>query len=157
MHILKRSVAVVLIMIVFAASAHGGPPDARVALESTGKAIREGFARGDLAAILAYHHPKVIKALSYDKVLSGRDAVANDLRGTLQSFSLEFVENRVESLEIFGDTAVEQTVFSIRGTPKNGGMPFLFKGRSQIVYVRYDGSPTGWASIRELIQPAPEK
>jgi hypothetical protein len=58
-----------------------------------------------------------------------------------------------ESL-IQGNTAVEQTVFTIQGTPKKGGAPFLFKGRAQVVYVRYKMSPTGWASIREIIQPA---
>jgi hypothetical protein len=30
----------------------------------------------------------------------------------------------------------------------------LFRGRTQVVYVRYKRSPTGWASIREIIQPA---
>ena len=74
--------------------------------------------------------------------------------GTLQRFNLEWKENRVESILIQGDTAVEQTVFAIKGTPKNGGEPFLFKGRAQVVYVRYKRSPTGWASIREIIQPA---
>jgi hypothetical protein len=52
------------------------------------------------------------------------------------------------------NTAVEQTVFAIKSTPKSGGEPYLFKGRTQVVYVRYEKSPTGWASIREIIQPA---
>jgi ketosteroid isomerase-like protein len=127
----------------------------RASLEKTSEAIRAAFARGDVATILAYHHPDVVKALSYERTINGRDALEADLAGTLQRFNLEWKENRVESILIQGETAVEQTVFTIKGTPKNGGEPFLFKGRAQVVYVRYKKSPTGWASIRELIQPAP--
>jgi ketosteroid isomerase-like protein len=126
----------------------------REALAKTSAAIRDGFARGDVAAILAYHHPDVVKALSFEKTIKGRDALAADLSGTLQQVSLEWKENRLESIWIQGDTAVEQTVFAIRGTPKNGNAVFSFKGRAQVVYVRYKKSPTGWASIRELVQPA---
>ena len=126
----------------------------RNALEKTGEAIRAAFARGDVAAAMEYHHPDVVKALAYHKQLNGRDAVAADLRATLQQFNLEFVENHVESLLIEGDTAVEQTLFAIKGTPKAGGEPFLFKGRTMVVYIRYEKSPTGWASLREMIQPA---
>jgi hypothetical protein len=105
---------------------------------------------------MRYHHPQVHKALAFQKVLIGREAVASDLQSTLAQFHLEFVENNVESLLIQGDTAVEQTLFTIRGTPLHGGAPFLFKGRSMIVYVRSQQSPSGWASIREIIQPATE-
>jgi ketosteroid isomerase-like protein len=126
----------------------------RNALEKTGEAIRAAFAGGDVATAMEYHHPDVVKALAFHKYLKGRDAVAADLRGTLQHFNLEFVENQVESLLIEGNTAVEQTLFAIKGTPKGGGDPFLFKGRAMVVYIRYEKSPTGWASIREIIQPA---
>ena len=125
----------------------------REALAKTSVAIRQGFAR-DVAAILTYHHPNVVKALSFEKTIKGRDALAADLTATLQQVNLECKENRVESIWIQGDTAVEQTVFVIKGTPKNGNAAFLFKGRVQVVYVRYKQSPTGWASIRELVQPA---
>jgi ketosteroid isomerase-like protein len=126
----------------------------RESLQKTGEAIRAAFAQGDADRIMAYHHPEVIKALNFHKYLVGRDAIAEDLRKTLQQFRLEFEENRVESLLIQGDTAIEQTVFAIRITPKSGGESSLFRGRTQVVYVRYKGSPTGWASIREIIQPA---
>jgi len=126
----------------------------RDALQKTSEAIRAAFARGDVARILAYHHPDVLKGLSYGKSIDGRDALQADLAGTLQRFNLEWQENRVESTLIQGDTAVELTAFTIKGTPRNGGEPFLFKGRAMVVYVRYKKSPTGWASIRELIQPA---
>ena len=133
---------------------YAGPDKDRELLQKTSEGIRSAFARGDVATIMAYHHPDVIKALSFRKYLTGRDAVEADLRGTLQQFSLEFEENHVESLLIQGDTAVEQTIFAIKSTPKSGGQPYMFKGRTQVVYVRYGGSPTGWASVREIIQPA---
>lgn len=53
-----------------------------------------------------------------------------------------------------GDTAIEVSSFAIKGTPKEGDKPFLFKGRAMVVYVRYKKGPTGLASIREVIQPA---
>jgi ketosteroid isomerase-like protein len=131
-----------------------GSKNDRDSLERTSAGILAAFARGDVPAILAFHHPDVVKALSYEKRIIGRDALQADLAATLQQFNLEWKENRLESLLIQGDTAVEQTVFTIQGTPKNGGAPFLLKGRAQVVYVRYKKSPTGWASIREIIQPA---
>jgi len=103
---------------------------------------------------MAYHHPEVVKSLSYGNFLIGRDAVQRDIAATLQRFDLEWKENQVRSLLIQGDTAVELTDFAIQGTPKKRGEPFLFRGRVMVVYVRYKSSPTGWASIREIIQPA---
>ena len=138
-----------------ASNTYFGSKNDREALGKTSAAIRAAFARGDVATILAYHHPDVVKALSFEKTINGRDALEADLAGTLQRFNLEWKENRVESILFQGDTAVEQTVFTIKGSPKKGGEPFLLKGRAQIVYVRYKKSPTGWASNRELIQPAP--
>lgn len=128
--------------------------DDRQALAETGVAIRAAFAAGDVDTAMRYHHPDVEKALSFHKTLIGRQAVAADLRSTLSQSHLEFVENHVESLLIEDKTAVEQTLFTIKGTPTKGGEPFLFKGRAMVVYVRYKESPTGWASIREMIQPA---
>lgn len=128
----------------------------REALQKTSEAIRAAFARGDVNEIMKYHHPEVTKALSFHKFLVGRDAVAEDLRKALGGAKLDFEENRVESLLIQGDTAIEQTIFAIKATPKNGGEPTVFRGRTQVVYVRYKASPTGWASMREIIQPATE-
>jgi ketosteroid isomerase-like protein len=132
---------------------YAGSDKDRVSLQRTGEAIRAAFAAGDVDAILAYHHPDVIKALSAEKYLVGRAAVKRDLLETLQGYNLQFEESHVESTFFQGDTAVEESTFSIRSTPKNGGQPFVFKGRSLVVYVRYKKSPTGWASIREIIQP----
>jgi len=138
----------------FAQDPYAGTAADRESLARTGSAIRDAFARGDIDTILAYHHPDVIKALAYNRFLVGKDAVRKDLEQSLQANRLDFKENRVESVFFQGVTAVEESSFAIRGTPKNGSAPFLFKGRSMVVYVRYKGSPTGWASIREIIQPA---
>ena len=145
-----------LAFILFTTTGRAASDTDREALEKTGAAIRAAFAAGDVSAAMKYHHPDVVKALSYNKVLIGRDAVAADLGNALRQFHLEFVENRVESLLIENDTAVEMTLFTIRSTPLAGGQPSIFKGRTIVVYVRYKESPTGWASIRELIQPATE-
>jgi ketosteroid isomerase-like protein len=150
----NSSVVALLALVCLARNAYAASNKDRNALEKTSQAIRAAFAKGDVAAAMEYHHPDVVKALAFHKQLKGRDAVAADLRGTLQQFNLEFVENQVESLLIEGNTAVEQTLFTIKGTPKEGGEPFLFKGRTMVVYIRYENSPTGWASIREMIQPA---
>ena len=148
-------VAALVVTVASAGVLHAESNIDRDALEKTGVEIRAAFGRGDVAGILAYHHPDVVKALSHDKFINGREALRADLTETLQRLKLEWQENRVESLLIQGDPAVELTSFTIRGTPRNGGEPFLIKGRAMIVYVRYKNSPTGWATIRELIQPAP--
>jgi ketosteroid isomerase-like protein len=131
-----------------------GSESDREALVQTSIHIRAAFARGDIPAILSYHHPDVIKALGFNKYIKGRDALDADLKNTLQNLKLNFIENHTESLFIQGETAVEMARFTIQGTPKDGGKPFLFQGRALVVYIRYKPSPTGWASIRELIQPA---
>lgn len=139
----------------FAGDRFAGSKHDQDSLRKTGEAIRAAFARGDIDAVMAYHHPDVIKALAPDKYLVGREAVRADLAKTFRSFRLEFVDNRVESTFFEGHTAVEESLFAIRGTPVGGGAPFLFRGRSMVVYIQDRRSPTGWASIREIIQPAP--
>jgi ketosteroid isomerase-like protein len=126
----------------------------RAALEQTTQAIRAAFARGDVAGVMAYHHPDVIKALAYHTYQNGADAVAAALRGTFQQYNVEFLEDKTEYLLIRGNTAIEEDLFTIRNTPKSGGAPQIFKGRTMVVFVRYPKSPTGWACIREMIQPA---
>jgi ketosteroid isomerase-like protein len=122
------------------------------ALYATGFGIRGAYAKGDTAAILRYHHPEVIKALSFTTILKGRKAVAEDLARNAELFHLEFTEHKVESLLIQKETAVETSVFTLKGTPKGEGESFIFRGRSQVVYVRHKHSPSGWACIREIVQ-----
>nr|WP_299339230.1 nuclear transport factor 2 family protein [Allomuricauda sp.] len=121
-----------------------------------GETIRKAFSDGDIDRIKSLHHPEVIKALGYNDLKIGRDEVMAGLKETLKNFTLEFIKNDVESILIEGNVAIEQTKFSIKGTPKSGGDPFVFSGRTMVTYIRYDESPTGWATIRELIQPATE-
>ena len=121
-----------------------------------GQMIRDAFAKGDLAQIRALHHPEVNKALGYTDVKQGREEVMEGIAGTLDHYSLAFVKNEVESIYLQGDVAIEQTKFSIQGTPKGEGSPFVFRGRTMVTYVRYEDSPSGWATIREIIQPATE-
>lgn len=121
-----------------------------------GQAIRDAFAKGDIEKIRALHHPEVKKALGYNDIKNGRNEVIKGIEETLKLYSLEFIKNDVESILIKGDIIIEQTKFSIKGTPKNGGEPFIFSGRTMVTYVRYPESPTGWATIREIIQPATE-
>ncbi|MEM8902042.1 MAG: hypothetical protein AAGC85_28300 [Bacteroidota bacterium] len=66
------------------------------------------------------------------------------------------MKNEVESIYLKGEVAIEQSRFAIQGTPKEGGDPFIFKGRTMVTYIRYEKSPTGWATIREIIQPFEE-
>lgn len=131
-----------------------GSANDRSSLTKTSEEIHKGFLDGDVDKIMLFHHPQVIKAFAYDKYVVGAEAVRTGLVETLKSYRLEFVENKVENTFFQGKTAVESYLFVIKGTPKNGGDPFLFKGRSVVTYVRYKNSPTGWASIREVIQPS---
>ncbi|WP_299531707.1 nuclear transport factor 2 family protein [Ulvibacterium sp.] len=121
-----------------------------------GKTIRKAFSDGDIEKIKSLHHPEVIKALGYNDLKIGRDEVINGVKETLQNFNLEFIKNDVENILIRENIAIEQTKFSIKGTPKNGGESFIFTGRTMVTYIRYENSPTGWATIREIIQPATE-
>jgi len=123
-------------------------------IQQTGDAIRAAFGQGDVDGIMAYHHPDVIKALSPAPYVVGSAAVKAGLVGTLEAFSLTFTTSHVDNTFFQGDTVIETTTFAITGTPKHGGTPFVFKGRSMVVYVRSSKSPSGWASIREIIQPA---
>lgn len=144
----------VLTVVAVSAGARADPDADLEAVSRTGAEITAAFARGGVPAIMAYHHPDVVKALSWDKVLYGRTAVESDLRAAFRASRLEFTDHRVESLVVRGDAAVEMTAFTILVTPRAGGAPFPFRGRAMVVYVRYAPSPTGWASIREVVQPA---
>ena len=153
--LLATSLAIaVLVMGSFALNSHARTNADRESLEQTSAAIRDAFARGDVPAIMSYHHPHVAKSLNYGHLLNDRDAVEADITALLKRYTVEWKENNVRSLFIQGDTAVELTDFTIQGTPKSQGEPFTYRGRAMVVYVRFKDSPSGWASIREIIQPA---
>ena len=121
-----------------------------------GAQIREAFLQGDLEKIRSLHHPDVQKALAYNDLKNGREEAIQALKGLLENYTLEFVENNVENILIRGDLAIEQTRFVIKGTPKKEGDAFVFKGRTSVTYVRYADSPSGWATLHEIIQPYTE-
>lgn len=129
----------------------------RESLQKTTEAIRTGFARGDVAAIVALHHPQVMKWFGGDNVVQSRSDLEQGLKEMFRASRLEFVENQTESIIFNGETAVETSLFSIKATPKNGGKPTLSRGRAMVVYIRYKASPTGWASLREMAQAPPNK
>jgi len=150
-----------LILLMLLSSACMAQPDFsgsakdRADLIKTSEEIHKAFFNGDADGVMAYHHPNVVKSFAYNNYVVGADTVRAGLVATFKGTHLEFLENKVESTLFNGNTAVESYLFTIKGTPKNGGEPFIFKGRSVVVYVRYKKSPTGWASIREVVQPAP--
>ena len=113
------------------------------------------FISGDDQIVASYHHPDVVKALAYDKLVFGRDAVINEFKNVSKYYRLAFKEHKIESFLIQENTTTEISSFTIEGTPRGDSKPFLFKGRSMVVYVRYKPSPAGWALIRETVQPAP--
>ncbi len=153
---LKNAVFVLIFTVTIPLGLHAQNENAEAEILRNGETIRQAFSEGDIEKIKSLHHPEVIKALGYNDLKFGRDEVISALEETLKNFHLEFIENDVESIFMQEDLAIEQTRFSIKGTPKNGGEPFVFSGRTMVTYVRYDKSPTGWATIREIIQPATE-
>lgn len=134
----------------------GGPtPEDKAALRRTTQAIRDAFARGDVNAIIALHHPNVIKYFGGKNVVTGRAELRKGLIQTFRNVRMEFAGNKIESTFFNGNTAIETSIFTFKVTPKAGGKTTVSSGRSMVVYVKYKGSPTGWALIREMAQAAP--
>jgi hypothetical protein len=96
----------------------GGSKADRDSLARTSILIRAAFSRGDVDGIMKYHHPDVIKALSYKNYQRGANTVRSGIAETLKEYRLDFTGNDLESLYINGNTAVEQTLFTIQGTLK---------------------------------------
>jgi ketosteroid isomerase-like protein len=138
-----------------AAVISGGSLADRQSLERTTQAIRDAFARGDVAAVVALHRPDIVKYFGGTNVVTGRQELRRGLIETFRNVNMEFVEHRLETLVFLGDTAVETSIFTIRTTPKAGGSPTLGHGRAMVVYVKSKESPTGWQSVREMAQAAP--
>lgn len=137
----------------FASEPGEGSQADRNALARTSIGIRNAFAQGDVDAIMAYHHPDVVKALGFHNYVVGREALRAGLAETLRANRVEFTEYKLENLLFNEDTAVEIATVTIKGTSKADGKSSLMSARAMVVYVRYKESPTGWASIREVIQP----
>ncbi len=131
-----------------------GSPEDRESFDKTKALILEGFAKGDVKAVLALHHPDVVKYFGGKNIVTGTEGLRKQLTDLFSYAKTEFVENNIESTVFNGDAVIETSIFAIRSTPKNGDSSRVYRGRSMVVYVRYKDSPTGWASLREMTQGA---
>ncbi|HEY2721720.1 MAG TPA: nuclear transport factor 2 family protein [Chitinophagaceae bacterium] len=134
-----------------------GSEEDRMSLDKATAAIRNAFAKGDAALVAQLHHPDIVKYFGGDNVVIGRNALQKGLTEWFKTSNVEFVENTVESTVFTGETAIQTVIFAIKVTPKAGGDPVTSRGRSIVVYVRDKNSPTGWYSLREMTQAAPDK
>ncbi len=156
MSIIQKTSGLLLVLFFMATGLYAQEQKVKNEIMAHGEIIRQAFADEDLDKIVSLHHPEVTKAIAYNNVQNGREEVIAGLKETLKNYRLEFVENTIENILVQDSLAIEQTRFAIRGTPKQEGEPFIFKGRTMVTYIRYAESPTGWATIREIIQPASE-
>ncbi len=134
-----------------------GSPEDQESFSKTRDALHEGFAKGDVEAVLDLHHPDVAKYFGGKNIINGREELKKQLTDLFNYAKTEFIQNEIESTIFNGDAAVETSIFGMRLTPKNGDSARVIRGRSMVVYVRYKDSPTGWASLREMVQEMPEK
>jgi ketosteroid isomerase-like protein len=129
----------------------------RASLDKATAAIREAFQNGDAALVAKLHSPDIVKYFGGTNVVIGRNAVEKGARDWFQNAKVEFVENTVENTEFVGNIAIQTCIFSIKTTPKNGGKPSTGRGRSMVIYIQDGNSPTGWLSLREMVEEAPAK
>lgn len=129
----------------------------RKELEKATAAIRDAFKRGDVDAIVTMHHPDIVKYFGGSNVVKGRDQLRKALRDMVNTAHMEFIDHKLESLIFNGNTAIETSLFTIKSTPLNGDTPSIGRGRAMVVYVRDKTSPTGWLSVREMTQAAPDE
>jgi len=129
---------------------------AKASLNKATAALRKAFENGDAALVTKMHSPDIVKYFGGNNVVVGRTALEKGLQSWFQTAKVEFIENKVESTIFNGNTAIETTIFAIRTTPKNGGEPTIGRGRSMVVYIRDESSLTGWLSLREIVQAAPD-
>lgn len=157
MKIIAQLFFIVLLAIQVKAQNVSGSEEDRASLKKATLAIRNAFAKGDAALVASLHHPDIVKYFGGDNVVVGRAALEKGLSQWFQSSTVEFLENTIESTVFTGSTAIETSIFSIKATPKAGGQPAINRGRSMVVYMRDKSSPTGWLSLREMTQVAPDK
>ncbi|HZZ58398.1 MAG TPA: nuclear transport factor 2 family protein [Opitutaceae bacterium] len=154
-----RKLSRVLLALLLATGSFCHAADARTEADSlrhATQAIRDAFARGDVETIVALHHPDIVKYFGGSNVISGRVELRDSLVRMFRAQRMIFVENRVESTVFVDDTAIETGIFGIKIVPKSGGTASLVRGRSMVVYIRAKESPTGWLTLREMTQAAPE-
>jgi ketosteroid isomerase-like protein len=146
-----------VLVLVSAVVGYGETAADRASLLKTTAALRDAFAQGDVDAIVALHDPAIVKYFGGANVVLGRENLKKGLSETFKNSKMEFIGNQVESTLFHGDTAVETSIFTMRVTFKDGRPAIVSRGRAMVVYVKSASSPTGWASIREMAQSAPEE
>jgi ketosteroid isomerase-like protein len=129
----------------------------RQSLDKATAAIRNAFENGDAVLVAQLHSPNVIKYFGGNNVIIGREAVEKGAREWFQNSKVEFIENTVENTDFVGKIAIQTVIFSIKTTPKNGGKSSVGRGRSMVIYIQDKSSPTGWLTLREIVQEAPPK
>jgi ketosteroid isomerase-like protein len=127
----------------------------RQSLDKATATIRTAFEKGDAALVAQLHSPDVIKYFGGNNVIVGREAVEKGAREWFRNSEVEFVGNIVESTSFVGKVAIQTVIFSIKTTPKVGGVSTIGRGRSMVIYVQDKSSPTGWLTLREIVQEAP--
>ena len=128
----------------------------RQSLDNATAAIRKAFEDGDAVLVGKLHSPNVIKYFGGNNVIIGRDAIEKGARDWFQNTKVEFVENTVENTEFIGNIAIQTSIFSFKTTPKNGGKSSVSgRGRSMVIYIQDKSSPTGWLTLREIVQEGP--
>jgi ketosteroid isomerase-like protein len=155
---MKKTLLLFLVML-FSINAHAqcsaGSVIQQLSLDKTTAAIRDAYNRGDADMVRRLHSANAIKYFGGNNVVVGRDAVEKGASDWFKRAKVEFVENKVENTCFVGTVAIQTVIFSIKTTPKDGGKPSVERGRSLVVYVQDQKSPTGWLSLREIAQDAP--
>jgi ketosteroid isomerase-like protein len=129
----------------------------RTSLDKATAAIRAAFEKGDAALVAKLHSPDIVKYFGGNNVVVGRAALEKGLKDWFQQAKVEFIENTVESTVFIGRTAIQTGIFAIKTIPKDGTKSSIGRGRSMVIYIRDESSPTGWLSLREMVQEAPGK
>ncbi|RAJ74971.1 ketosteroid isomerase-like protein [Chitinophaga dinghuensis] len=132
-------------------------PDAALlaSLNRATAAIRGAFEKGDAELVTQLHSPDIIKYFGGKNVVTGREQLKKGLQDWFEHSKVEFVENKVENTIFNGEIAIQTSIFAIKTTPKIGGKASIGRGRSMVIYKKDKNSPTGWLSLREIVQEAP--
>lgn len=141
---------------VSAQTTHGTKADS-LSLDKQCRALGDAFAKGDAHKVAQLHHPDIVKYFGKNNVVIGRAALEKGLAGWFKNTKVEFIENTIESTVFTGNIAAQTCIFAVKTTPKAGGKSEITRGRSMVIYVRDKSSPTGWLSLREMTQEAPDK
>jgi ketosteroid isomerase-like protein len=127
--------------------------DDQQAIEETRERVFTAYKAGDLDTMMVHFHPDVIQIPSYDKALIGKERVRANYAAALEMFDI-VISDDLENMYIDGDVATTHGLYTVTLTPKAGGEPMQRSGRYMVIMKRWAGSPTGWSTFRELVQPA---